>query len=216
MPVDDILAGAFIDGGGHEWAPERQLGVRVRRFSLWHRFILKTGNSPIIVGGPVTMLDLQTAVGICRLRYNDTRIRRPRLIPALLGLKAVLQFGKVINEEHPGQRVLKPHLERFLDFCRYYSKSVEYAIIPTESVRGSKPSLPRGRLESEIETVGTIVQWSGWPDRYIWNLPISRAAVYEALALRDQQGRDVDFVTSAERKFQESVPDRFRRSKTRA
>jgi len=68
------LAAAFIDGGGRNGLGQRCLGVKLGRFSLWHLFMLRAINSPLVNLGDVELHHLQDAAGICRLRFPDSRL----------------------------------------------------------------------------------------------------------------------------------------------
>ena len=54
------------------------LGRRLRPFCEWHRFLLLSIESPLLIPGAIpTLADVENAVGICRARYRTplSRIR---------------------------------------------------------------------------------------------------------------------------------------------
>lgn len=207
MAVDETLAAAFIDGGHGKYAPNRLLGVRVRRFCLWHRLILNTLDSPFMNNGRVTFYDLRTAVGVCRLEFGDCHIRRPWLVPFLL--HCWIFFASMFRRSEQDRTVLQGTLlgevRKFLSYCGDYLQEPAFTVIPPKNASGHH----RGRAPDEFEQVAELVNWSKWSEEEIWNMPIGRANWYRVMARRDA-GLDVDFMTKDEQEFLDQLPPEFR------
>ncbi len=163
------------------------------------------------------MDDLRRAVGICRLRFGDSRIRKPILIPILIYIMAF--FGTILFRRRKGhntlQRALQKRAQAFQTYALDYVQKPEFRVIPSKSKTEA-----RTRAEDEIEHVGELIVYTHWPERYLWELPIGRANWYRTLARRET-GLDIDFQNGdkpvveneEDREFQESLPDEFRRKK---
>ena len=209
--IDPTLAAALIDCGGPDWAPRRLLGRRVRKFSLWHRLLLKGIDSPFLKKGSVTWRDLRTAVGICRLEYRDSRVRKPWLIPALIWvgiiLTAMVPRWPFRRKTPPGspnalQRALTKHSAAFLDYCGDYLQDPEYYFPPQDNRDGRIPPPP---APQEIEQIVDIVSLTHWPDAYIWNLPLGYANWLQKLSWK--QKTEMGFLDEKERQFQKEHPE---------
>lgn len=213
MAVDPKLAFAFIDGGPDpEFSTFRILGVRLRKFSLYHRLLLNTVDSPFMRDGPISMFDVRVAVGACALRFGDSKIRKPILWPAILRSKAILLSllrRPADGKPTPIQRSLSRLSGSLLEYFGEYLQRPEYAIIPPNRPAGSTPQAPRGRAPDEIEHVGELIAWGISEDR-AWNMAIGQANWYRVMARRST-GMDVDFVSEEERAFQGDLPPEYRR-----
>jgi hypothetical protein len=140
MALDPNLCSALIDGSSSaEWSTVRILGCRLRKFSLWNKFLLRALQSPFMEKGrPVTRRDLLTAIGVCRLKYPDSHIRRPRLMSALdyawLVAKATVNRSKPKEgEDNIVQAALRAQTDAFLLYTSDYLQQPEYTIIPPDT-----------------------------------------------------------------------------------
>jgi hypothetical protein len=178
--LDPSLAGAFIDGG----VSHRLLGVRLRPFSLWHLLLLQTLDSPFLRKGQVGLHDLRTAIGICRLRFGQSRVRRPSLGLVLLCRKGA--FHDAVCD--------------FLSYTGGYLYKPDYSIVPSKySTPGKVSGAPEiFRLASDV------IGWSHWTEDHVWNMAPGRAQWYRSSALR-AIGADVDFVSQADRDFEAAM-----------
>lgn len=217
--MDQVVAAAFIDGSRSPvYSNHRILGVRLRKFCLWHRWLLNTIDSPFMRKGPVTMFDLRTAVGICRLSYQETYVRRPWLTPILIYAKALCASlwcrkpgpcpSDPEGKQNHLQRTLQKRADAFLKYTSDYLQDPEYAIIPPEHGPKYVPQTPRGRFDDCIEHIGELIAF-GIPERCAWEMPIGRARVYRIIARR-VAGNDVDVTTPEELAFRKTVPPQFR------
>jgi hypothetical protein len=170
--------------------------------------------------GSVTMLDLRVAVGVCRLSFGNSRIRKPWLIPSWLRIKMVLlAFRKPAKAPldpkadqplSPAQKVLQGPLDEFQEYLGDYCQNPEFAVIPRGGTN-QDPKTPRGRFPEEFEIVADLISYfhGAVPLNQIWDMPIGQANFYRTAALR-AAGADVDVTTVEEKAFQDSLPDEFR------
>lgn len=214
MAVDPKLAAAFIDCGAGDYAPQRLLGVRVRRLCLWHRLLLNTLESPFMCQGRVTFRDLRIAVGVCRLGFGDSVVRKPWLVPAIIWVWALICNG--LTRGKPGrdgmgsfQRMLSVQCGHFLKYTSDYLQAPLYAVIPPTVSPSASAAQIRGSTADELEHAATLIGWTHWPERYVWELPLGRANWYRVLAQR-AAGADIDFTTLKERELQEQLPPEYR------
>lgn len=216
--VDLTFSAAFIDQQDNlVWSGTRVLGVRLRKFCLWHRLLLRTIDSPFVRKGPVTLFDLRTAIGICRLKYGDSKIVRPWLGPFLmvvwLTLRGVLarllsRWKKPAdpNDMNPLQKALARRVGAFLEYCGDYLQQPEYNIISPDN-RATRTR--RGSAPDELEHISELVVWSHWPEAVLWQMPVGRANYYRMMA-RKAAGCDVDVTTPEEKAFQASLPESYK------
>lgn len=213
--MDPTVAGAFIDDSQSQiYSNTRILGVRLRKFSNWHRLLLNVVQSPFLQKGTVTLYDLRVAVGICKLPPLVSRVRKPWLVPALIYVSAVaLAFlpkrfwtkAAKASEETTIQRSLRKRIDAFLRYAGDYLQDPIYTIVPPELADGKKlpPKTPRGRFHDAIEMVGELIFW-GINEERAWGMPLGQARVYRIMA-RKAAGNDVDVEDEEEKKFREEM-----------
>jgi len=219
MAVDPKFLAAWIDGQpDSEWSGTSIFGHKLRKFSLWHRTLLKAVDSPFMRKGSVALFDLRNAVGICKLKYPDSRIVRPKLGPFLMTLglitRGLLSRQKPSTDPkvpNPLQKALAGRITTFLEYCGDYLQEPEYTIIPPD-IKGGGGRTPRGQAPDELQHASELIAWSGWSEDVVWNLPLGKASWYRAMA-RKAAGLDVDFITPAEKEFQAQLPESFRHGK---
>jgi hypothetical protein len=212
--VDPTFAAAFIDSTDSlVWSGDKIFGKKLRKFSLWHRVLLRTIESPLVTGKMIMLKDLRTAVGICSQGYGNTRINKPWLIPFLIYTWATLRMilWPFRQGETYRQSALRKYAMRFVEYTGDYLQEPEYAIHSPES-KAKKPEVPRGRPPSELETIWDVIRHTGWSEQYVWNLPIGKVNWYRAMALK-VDGCDLDFTDDKQRDFQKTLPPEFRHKK---
>jgi hypothetical protein len=213
---DQLFAAAFIDGSESSiYSNTRILGVRLRKFCLWHRLLLKTIDSPFITGQPIFLGDLARAVGVCRLGFDDSRITKPRLGPFLLKGRAFLKGMRSVTkpgEKPPLVKLLSVEVERFIEYTKDYTQEPEYSIIPPETNGVPQRSRPqRTPPPAEAAQVAELITWGRWTEKQIWEMPLGRLHWYRSLAMM-MSGADIDYIDDAEREFMASLPPEFRRN----
>ena len=125
------------------------------------------------------MFDLKTAVGICRLRFRDSKIRRPHF-----------QLRQSLRRD----------VDKMLLYIGDYLQRPDYSVHIKESPDAA-PAGSRGAPPESLQVVWDILGWASWDEAYVWEMPIGAAYAYQAGALR-ARGADLDFMTDKERKFQ--------------
>jgi hypothetical protein len=216
MALDTRVAATLIDGSSSDgWSTVCIFGRRLRKFSYWHRFLLRAADSPLLTPNkPVTFWDLRNAVGICSLAFPDSSIKKPWVVPALLHVKIVLKAlftrRKKDDKHNPVQAELLKCVERFVSYCGDYLQNPEYSVIePETDPKYYKAREPRGRAIEELECLADLINFTKWDDKKIWNLPVGYANWLRAFALRFA-GADISFVTDKEQEWREQLPEEFR------
>lgn len=209
--IDLNLAGAFVNGRNDGMSNTVLLGVRLRPFSIWHRVLLKTVDSPFITGQRVTLWDFRVAAGICRSTFGRSRLSKPYLWAFLIHCLAFLRaFAWKDRTRTPMQVELERLKQAFADYTGDYLQTPEYSFVPPDTDgRPTRSRPPVGRAPDEIEQIGELIHWSGWSREVVWNLPIGEANWYRAMAQRSA-GNELDFVDEREKAFRAKLPDEFR------
>ena len=190
MSAANDIGPAFIDGG-QSAKRHRFFGALLRPFSLWHLFLLRAIASPFTAAGESALFDLQTAVGVCRLRYPDSRIVRPRLGPLALW-RLCRKAG------------LRREVVRFLHYTGDALHKPEYGIHERPMPPGAKPAGQRGAPPELLCIAADIIGWTHWPEARVWDLPLGKAYWYRAMSQR-ALGADVDFRTESDRAFEAAM-----------
>lgn len=215
---------AFIDGSdSSEWSDVWILGKRLRKFSLWHCLLLRAAESPLVGHGDVGMRDIQNAIAICRLQFGQSKIRRPKLMPAFIAIRATLtalasvfRFWRKVPQGTlpPYHEALKRAMEAFVSYTGDYFAKPDLCIHTPPSP--GTPQTPRGRLPQEIEHVADLMAYPGLgiSEARAWNMPVSMANFYRPIAWRFR-GVDCDFITDAEERWcEENLSDEYRHAPT--
>lgn len=217
--MDPILAGAFIDDSSSPThSNSRIFGVRLRKFSLWHRLLLNAVDSPFVNRGDVYMVDIRIAIGICRCKPFDSRIRKPWILPAALyawlALSALWprKLKRRYKGPHPDRnaiwRAVQKQADAFLKYVGDYIQEPEYVVVPRPKGKNQPPDTSRGRFDDAIEHAGELIQW-GIPEERAWGMPIGQARIYRIMARR-HAGMDIDIMDEHEREFREQMRKKFR------
>jgi hypothetical protein len=181
--VDRTFAAALIDNG----IRHKILGKYLFPFSLWHLLLLQVIESPFVMGGEATSFDLRVAVGACRLKYRQSKIKKPF-------------FPLRVN-----QKKLQKEATKFIDYVGDYASRPEYIFIPLDIFSEKAPL----RLTPPPEVVITAFNASHGARITIeqaWNMPIGEAYIAEAMYFR-MQGSQLDFMDEDERQFQAEMKE---------
>ena len=183
---DRIFAAAFIDGG----LRTKVLGVKLLPFSCWHLFLLQVIDSPFVNAGEVQLYHLRRAIGICRLRYPDSRTRLPFSL-------------RVIN-----RKILERDVVKFLRHIASYLQKPDYTVIPFDEFGKQPPPRMMHKTPNPppdiISLVFDAARGANVGLDEAWNMPIGQAYVAQAMYYH-HQGLLVDFMNEDEREFQEKL-----------
>jgi hypothetical protein len=173
---------ALIDCSDSIHSPTRVLGRRLRKFCLWHQLLLKAIDSPFLRKGDVTRFDLRTAVGICRLRFGDSRVRRP-ITPLLT------------------RRRFQREVLNFLSYAGDYISEPEFVV---EESTSSTPVKPRGAPPEPLRVACDVMSYLHVSEVRAWEMPLALAKWYSLMANR-AAGAPIDFITTRDKEFQEQM-----------
>ena len=179
---DSKIAAAFIDNVSVESQRHRILGVRLRPFSLWHHFLLQACESPFIKKGNVTLRDLKTAIGICRLRFGQSKVIRPFWPPIA------------------PRKKLERDVAKFLSYVGDYLNRPDYVISETRSAE-EKPKKRNNPPPESVQAAFEAAWGANCKVAEAWDMPIGQAYMAQAMYYR-HAGAPVDFMDDGERKFQ--------------
>lgn len=168
--LDEVFSEAWIN------STHRVLGLKLRPFSLWHRFNLALIESPILSGKILNPLDLERACRICQLKYPESvsiKINWWSFRWRLAGRDFIAEqykFGAYLSDFYSIPKFIPPTRKKHLP------DDVSHP--PPEDIR----------IFSAVSTM------TGWSEEKIWNLPIGQAYWYAA-GHWYQSGRELDFLT---------------------
>lgn len=191
MAFDQTFAAAYIDNGTRH----RVLGARLRPFSAWHLFLLEVAESPFLNAGDAYLFHLRRAVGICRLRFPETKLKLP--------------WSPLIVT----QKKLHAEVGKFLLYTGDYIHKPEYTIIPfniwgKDRAPGPEPKPPPG----VIQLVYDAARGANVPIDVAWNMPIGQTYISQAMYYQSK-GVQVDFMDDKEREFQAAIKEHMRAQK---
>ena len=180
--IDEKFAAAYVDNG----ATHSVLGVKLRPFCLWHLLLLKIIYSPFINAGDVEWFDLQTAVGICRLSYRQSKIKRPH------------------TPIWKRDGALKKETIKFLTYVGDYFNKPDYGIIPlSEGTSNRKMGTPPPEI---VSAAYDAAEAYGCSVGEAWNMPIGEAYISQAYAFK-RRGGNLDFVDPEERQYTQEMEE---------
>lgn len=182
MAVERTFSEAFIN------APHVVLGRRLRPFSLWHLFLLQTLDSPYLTGGTraVEPFDLKTAVGVCSLRFDETKVRRPWGPGVWWSCRSQSRFSEESN--------------KLISFIGDYLQRPDFNVITPDN---AKTQTPRGQPPDVLQIAWDLMSGMGCSERYAWEMPLGKAYWYQSMHIKDKH--DTDFMTPEEREYQTAL-----------
>ncbi len=153
------------------------LGKRLFPYSLWHQFNLEISQSALLLGAPLTPLDLLRAVRICSSRwnweFNTPNLRSPGLIR---GMWEVGRFN------------LREEVLKFEAYFRDYHSAPKFW--PNEH-KGKTGGV---RDVDEVLETATQLETKGYPSEEVWNMPIG-VAKWRSAVISKLEGSDLQFWT---------------------
>jgi hypothetical protein len=142
--------------------------------------------SPFLYSGNVKLWDLKTAIGICRLKYRQSKIRRPF-------------FPRFVTKSF-----FKKEVDRFVEYIGDYSSNLDYNIIPFDTGRNQKPEPRIVHPPNVVITAFDAAHGARVSIVEAWNMPLGEAYIAQAMHFREQGSR-VSFMDDAEREFQKEL-----------
>jgi hypothetical protein len=130
----------------------RVFGRRLRPFCFWHKLQLELLDSPLITGGPVSLFDLDVATRICRTRYRE-RVTLPKVSTWNKWTWPLRLRGNLAREAKKFEEYLGD----------YYSP-------PKFWPKDGGEDNPQ--LDESLHFVLMVVKATGWPQEYVWEMPI--------------------------------------------
>lgn len=177
MAVEEKFAEAWLN------TSHKVLGVKLRPFSLWHRFLLDQLDTKLLSGSNyLSIMDLYTGCMICRSKYPNVKIKVPFWRYLLLSRKR--EFTKHFE-------AFSAYITDFCGFPEFWDKQ------DSETNKGPAP-----------DPLGTVVSLMnlGFSENEAWDMPVGKASWYSA-AFSQMQGADIDFLTAKEKQMQEEWKD---------
>lgn len=168
------------------------LGVRLRPFSIWHSWALKSIDSPYVYGGKFDIEDTCQAVMICALTRDEyADLQQTEALTALYGTIAG-EYLKLTDEER--QNVVSGFVG-YIDACSVFPEFYES--------EDSDPVKDRLRCPGEWHLVANLLKMRICDsEEAAFDYPVARAQCWQAVAGEqagsrayvDQRDRD-DFDT---------------------
>lgn len=181
MALDENFAEAWINN------THKAFGWTLQPFSLWHKLILGSIDSPITNGDEenhVNATDIYAAASICRLKYPH-QPKKPRF-PLLTNLIKLRGAKRVARE-----------VQKFVDYLTDYNSMPEFWQKQNESSSGTSKGPPE-----ELSTV-TALMLMGMSETDAWNCSIGKASWYSATYTL-YQGADVEFMSADEKAMRDN------------
>lgn len=170
----------------------RILGRWLEPFSLRHRFWLEALESPLVTGGPVTLVDLEMASRVCAIPFRKLDREVPRMLARGPGWCAKLRF---LVRMFIGR--VPAHYAAFQDYF------LDHGCPP--ATHGSAPSGADGkRYESMPGILGLVTalaRGSGWDPETIWSLSPGAAEWY-LVGIFQHRGVDMRLKTEHDEEFE--------------
>lgn len=180
MALDENFAEAWINN------THKAFGWTLQPFSLWHKLILGSIDSPITNGdeeSEVHATDIYAAASVCRLKYPNLP-KKPKF-PLLVNL-IKLRGSKRVSAE----------VQKFVDYLSDYNSMPEFW-----QKDGDKKSTASGPPE-ELGTV-TALMLLGMSEAEAWNCSIGKATWYSA-CYSLYQGADIEFMSGDEKAMRDN------------
>jgi len=180
----------FLEAFAH--VGHRVCGRRMQPFSLRHRFWLEAFESPLVVGGQATILDLEMAAAICAVPFEKLDTVVPRMLRSGPSLFAKVRFAMRCLRSAAGK-----------EYSAWQDYLTDYGCPP--AVHGSAKISKGGKryvaLPEILGLVTALIRGSGWdPDR-VWSLPPGAAEWY-LTGIFMHRGVDMKVKTTHDEEFE--------------
>jgi hypothetical protein len=168
--LDERFAESWVN------STHRVLGLKLRPFSLWHRFQLEILESPILLGKQIEPFDLERACRCCQLRYPQTVSSKTNMWSLRWRLA-----GRDFDLE-----------------CKKFGAYLDDFFAPPKFLPSIRQAVHQPEVfhppPEEIRIISAVIDLTKWPENKIWDMPIGQTYWYAA-GQWYQDGRELDFLT---------------------
>jgi len=183
----------FYEAFAH--AGHRVMGRDLEVFTLRHRFWLEAFGSPLVLGGAVTLVDLEMAAGVCALPVGVLDREVPRMLTRGPSLMAKLRFcWRVLRRRADAE------YEAFQDYM------LDHGCAP--ATHGAAAVSHDGRnyetMPGILGLVTGLVRGSGWDPDTVWALSPGQAEWY-LTGIFMHRGVDMRLKTAHDEEFEEGI-----------
>jgi hypothetical protein len=180
VAIDSQFAEAWLN------VDHKVFGLKLRPFSLWHKFLLEVTESPLVTKGDARASDLYAACKLLTLKFPDADV-------ALTRLDWVRMFFRIRKNSAEIEGVkLSSYIEDYFTSPEYWESE-------------GKSSSNKGQPPEQLSAI-TPLLIMGFSEAEAWNMPIGKALWYGA-TYASWQGADLDFVTAEEQEMRENADE---------
>jgi hypothetical protein len=175
VALDESFAEAWLNND------HKVLGFRLLPFSLWHKFLLTVTGSRALTGDQLSMFDVVGFCKVCTNRYPSAKYKFTKLDQ--------LRILLTRNKKNVSERV-ESYIKDYCAFPEFWEKK------QGEGKATGGPPDPLGSVVSLLAM--------GFSVNEAWDMPLGMAQYYTS-AYMQQQGADIEFITSEEKELFESM-----------
>jgi len=170
------------------------MGRRLRKFTLYHRFWLEAMQSPLVVGGEVSIVDLELASRVCSCRYG--RVERA-IEGGAGGWRSWRGWWFALRAFFLNPTVEAMKWEEYLR---------DHVCGP--NTHNSPKTTADGKVYEDfpatMDQVCSVIRATGWDPDAVWNLGPGEAEWYMAGVYR-YRGVDMKVKTEHDEEFEEMI-----------
>ena len=172
------------------------MGRRLQRFSLRHRFWLEAFESPLVRGGPVTLVDIEMAAAVCAVECGLLDVEVPRMLGRGPGWWAKARFM---------WRLLRHKTEA--EYAAFQAYLIDHGC-PPATHHDSEPAGPDGKnyetLPGIFGLASGLIRGSGWEPDTVWALSPGQAEWY-LTGIFIHRGVDMKMKSTHDEEFEEGM-----------
>lgn len=171
------------------------MGRDLEVFTLRHRFWLEAFDSPLVVGGEVTLVDLEMAALVCAIGYEDLDREVPRMLARGPRLWEKLRFC---------WRLLRRSAQKEYDAFQGYL--LDHGCPPSMHGGGKQSGKAKHyeALPGILGLVTALIRGSGWEPQVVWGLSPGQAEWY-LTGIFMHRGVDMRIKTGHDEEFEEGL-----------
>lgn len=173
MPIDPQFAESWLNKS------REVLGRKLRPFCLWHRFLFEVTNSPILLGAPVSFLELYAAVEICTLPFGEFLGGEWMADPAKQ--KAIRRGEKDFDLGSEAAKMAAHIADYFAPPALWHKDGGKSHDDPPPEI---------------LSLAAHVISVTGWEEERVWMLPIGKVYWYSAVFAR-LAGAETRFVSES-------------------